>query len=221
MSPTLAFWIGVLGALGTAVASRRFYRQQNQGKIGGSISLPKAYWLGLVVYCWYILGTLFVCLEPALAFHNALLAASISVWLRGPIELAMLFHYKNWLPKYGITHNAATLVLILLGAIWGRSAHQPVSLLDWAALTMWILNMSMELYHAIAFSKIVGDSTQGDQAIWFANAHAPEFQRINRITKRNNLILTLTAILALGLMANGSSPSSAPPVQKTTQGGAQ
>lgn len=205
MSGLCAFWIGVAGAIGIAIAARQFYQQQNQGRIGGAISLPKAYWLGLVIYCWYVLGTLLVFLRPPLILHTTLVVTSVSVWLRGLIELAMLFHYKNWLPKYGIAHNFSTLALLTIGTAWTLGQGSSPGVLDWVAISMWIMNMGMELYHAVAFSKIVGEKTTGDHAVWFANANAPEFRAINRITTRNNVILTLTALLALGLMATQSS----------------
>lgn len=201
MNATSSVLVALLGALGMALVLRAFYRHQNQGKIGGSISLPKAYWLGLVVYCWYILGSIFLFLGPKLAFHTTFLVTSLSVWFRAPIELAMLFHYKNWLPKYGIAHNWMLLITVPLGAALHLAHGAQPGLLDLACLLVWTMSAAMELYHSIAFSKIVGTKTMGDSAIWFASGQDPAFDRINRITTRNNVLLSATTMLTLYLMA--------------------
>lgn len=193
--------IAILGALGMALMLRTFYRQQSQGKIGASISLSKAYWLGLVIYCWYILGTIFLFLEPKLAFHTTFLLTSLSVWLRAPIELVMRFHHKSWLPKYGIAHNWATLVVPLLGAALHLRNDSIPGALDLMCLLIWTMSASMELYYSVALSKIVGDQNMGARATCFTNAEGEAFVRINRVAARNNVLLTLGTVVVVYLMA--------------------
>lgn len=207
MSVQWALALGILGAVAVALSARVFYLRQRKGALGGAISGPKAYWLGLVLYCWYLLGTLLIFIRPPLGLRTTFILASISVFLRAFIEAIMLWHTKNWRPAYGIAHNQFMLGLIVTSStfqfLFGKRVE--ISRLDLIALLVWLLSVSMELYHAVAFSKVAGHQTTGDDAIWFADATSPRFAAINRITSRNNALLTLAALLCLVSMSSHTS----------------
>jgi len=90
-----------------------YQKKQNGDKplTGGPISTPKSFWLAYTILTWFFLP-LFMAfhhqthevLKTALVFHL------ISWWLRGPIELVMIYKYFNWTPKYGISHDLFHLI---------------------------------------------------------------------------------------------------------------
>ena len=60
-----------------------------------------------------------------------------------------------------------------------------------------ILFTLIDSYYAFHFDKIVKGKTQGDDAIWFADQSSGKFDKILKVTRRNNIICLLLVIVLL------------------------
>jgi hypothetical protein len=201
---TWAIWGGaaVVAAVGAA-----FARRQNRGAImGGAISRAKQLWLTWAVYTWFVLAPLFAFL-PGLrpATRGTLLVFAASMWLRGVVELVMLFVTKNWRPPMGIAHDVFTAVLLGAGLVWMvPGAPRPFAGPDgWglALVVVLLSSMGLEIYYALAFHQAVEGRTTGDDGVWFATAHEARFRRINRVTALANVPLCAFVAALLGWVA--------------------
>jgi len=80
---------------------------------GGGIALVKALWLGLCIYYWFFLPSLFLAVkelpQPIKIMYKFLLC-----WMlfRLVIELYLMYVLKIWHPYMGLTHNAITFIVI-------------------------------------------------------------------------------------------------------------
>ena len=167
-----------------------FSRRQNVGgKLGGRISPPKRVWLTFTIWCW-----LFACAVLAAdaglprGFRLVVGVHALSMWTRGLFEMAMLYRWKNWRPRYGIAHDAACIATVL-----GLTAAFPGELtgaLGWwgpAFVGMLVVGLAVELVYAALFVKAVEGRTVGDDATWFAAEGEARFRRINRLTAALNV----------------------------------
>lgn len=106
-----SLWLILLVLIAIATV---FYYLQNHGRLpGGSIALPKLFWLGTVIFCWYIIPLL-------LSFDTRFPKARIIIGLfllnmtvRAVIELLMMYYSNNWHPYYGIGHDIFSIFLSL------------------------------------------------------------------------------------------------------------
>ncbi len=163
-----------------------FGRRQNaEGKMGGRMSWPKQLWLGWAVYVWFVLCPAVAALSTApLEARRVLGAFAAWMWLRGAVELYMLYVSKNWRPPMGFAHNLSAIALVLgmsaahREAWWGAS----VGRWSWALVLMVLFSLVLETGFAVAFHRAVDGRTTGDDAVWFADAKDPKFARINRVT---------------------------------------
>ena len=196
LTPTTQALLHTTLALIGAVAFA-FYIKQNRGeKMGGGISTPKAIWLGYAVYVWFFMAPI-LALDSNLAPSLRVIIGSfaLSMWLRGIAELLMLYVWKNWRPPYGIAHNIVSMTILAFGSFWYRDHLLTLE----SNLDFWMLgflialfaSMVCETYYAINFHDTVKGQTTGDDGVWFADATAPKFQRINRITAICNTPLVL------------------------------
>jgi hypothetical protein len=194
--------LAMIGALPLLVAfGVAFHRAQARGALGGAISKAKAYWLPFAIWMWFVVS-------PAVGFDvvlrgvadegagRALLAFGLFMWLRGAVEMVMLYVTKNWVPPIGITHDVLC-ILVLLG-MGGYGLTQldftTASELTWsiyALLAVMIATLIVEIHHAYAFFVAVQGLTKGEDGIWFADEHQERFRKINRNTFRWNVIFTL------------------------------
>ena len=177
----------------TGSAGLFFYRRQNVRRaLGGRISRAKAAWLVFAILFW--LG---VC--PILAFESrmpdpwrtALGVFALNFWVRGLVELWMLYVSKNWRPPYGIAHDAFSVVLVVVAVALSPKAWEG-SPWDWmglAATATLLLSLVAETYYAIVFHALVAGRTTGDDGVWFADQEDPKFVRVNRVTAVINVPL--------------------------------
>lgn len=190
-------WTILGGAIALATVTLAFYRRQRGGAMGGRMSPAKALWLNFAVTYWFIICPLLAIPEALgqpwrliLGLHGA------HFWLRGFIELWMLYISKNWRPRYGIFHNFLSISLILLIALFGPS-DSPQSPLHWLGLWATItltLSMILEIGYAWAFNRLVCGQTTGDEGIWFADAEQALFRRVNNITAIFNCIVYASVV---------------------------
>jgi hypothetical protein len=183
--------LGLLASLGVCVvAALWFRRKQNRSHtMGGKISNPKLLWLFFAIWFW-----LFECavlaFEPALpsGYRIILGVHAASMWLRGLVEMVMLYVTRTWRPPIGITHDVLCIVTVLglcvglplpFDSAWG--------LLAPALVGMLLLSLGVEVLYAALFFQAVEGQTTGEQGIWFASEDEARFRRINRITTAFNV----------------------------------
>jgi hypothetical protein len=152
--------------------------QNHHAHLGGDISLAKVLWLNLALSCFFTI--------PAALWREKRLARPLrglfglffaSFVLRALIEAPMLYLWQNWRCAYGISHDLAAM-LILLVVLWPRAQTVDKMLLS-ARRFGWLLIVVLicEALNAWLFSR-VADPLNG---IYFA-ADSAEFRRINLIT---------------------------------------
>jgi hypothetical protein len=188
-------------ALGAAFRAR-----QNKGDIvGGDISWPKSLWLAYTVTAWFILPLLLMGAFSSNTFSGsteiwpstlwiAFAGHLLSWWVRGPLELVMIYKWFNWSPRYGITHDLAhTAFLVLMIAISflngeiSRWFAVPGSAI--AALFLMI-TVFMTLAETLFAFLFLHERTKGEDLLYFASDE-PRWRMINRIT-------TTVVIIAYG-----------------------
>lgn len=108
------------------------------------------------------------------------------MWVRGLIELYLLFVTKNWKPIYGIIHNIFTALIFLLNINFNQIYHFEIILI----ITI-LTSLCLETYYAYFFKIKIGRLTQGNQAIWFASKETPIFKQVLLITTIGNAITYL------------------------------
>ena len=152
------------------LGSTWFYKKQNQGSfVGGAISIPKALWLFYAIFFWFFLPLIYLS-HPALDGTLKVILAlhTLIWWIRGPLELAMIYKWFNWSPRYGIIHDvlhAGVLFIALLGTvkIWPES---PSNWMLFVFLGFTIISLLFEATFAALFLNIRGSA---DHKIYYAD----------------------------------------------------
>lgn len=131
-----------------------FNKKQN-GKdpwTGGPISWPKCFWLIYTTTTWFLLPFVFL-LHPEFppALQSFFLFHLISWWLRGPLELVMIYKWFNWTPKYGITHD----VFHVIGCSFFLFKAQPVLETDLAARTEGLTSGFSFYWLSLVFAAVI------------------------------------------------------------------
>jgi len=168
-----------------AVAVALFAFGQNRGgTMGGRISLPKRVWLTFTIWTWLFEGAVLAC-DPGLprGFRVVVGVHAASMWLRGLVELVMLYRFRNWRPRHGIAHDACCIVTVLALAFVFRG-ELTGALGAWGPVFvgMLVVALAVELTYAALFVKAVEGRTTGDDPTWFAADGEARFARINRLT---------------------------------------
>ena len=197
-APTMAGKVVlVVMALLLAVFGVRFKGQQKPGAIGGPISAAKAFWLPFALYFWFIVCAV-LAIDPALpsSLRTVYAVMAVSMWLRGIAELVMLYVTHNWRPPMGVGHDAFTIVLVVVVAVFcigATDTQQWSSLARGAGALLWVVlaSLVLEIVHAWSFFVVVGRRTLGTEGIWFADDEDPRFAAINLRTKIGNVVLAV------------------------------
>ena len=211
---SLASRLGLLASLGACVVAALWFRsKQNRAHaMGGKISNPKLLWLFFAIWFW-----LFECavlaFEPALPLGYRIIFGvhAASMWLRGGVEMFMLYVTRNWRPPIGITHDVVCIVTVLVLALllplpyFLPSSSPPGALIGtaWgllapALVAMLLFSLGVEVLYAALFFQAVEGKTTGEKGIWFASEDEARFRRINRITPAFNVPQVLFQVLLLG-----------------------
>ncbi len=163
-----------------------YQKKQNGTKplTGGPISRPKSFWLAYTISTWFFLPLFFYFSPNTLAeLKYVLLFHLISWWLRGPIELFMIYRFFNWTPKYGISHDAFHIIGLLF--FLKKVAIHPVNLdahnfIVWLFLIVTVIATVAEILFAYLFLKARSLEEEQDN-IYFASDD-PKWIFINRVT---------------------------------------
>jgi uncharacterized membrane protein len=175
-----------------------FRARQNKGNIvGGDISWPKSLWLAYTVATWFVLPLFLLGVAhlsnstPSLpsplptTLLVAILGHLASWWIRGPLELFMIYKWFNWSPRYGIAHDlahVAFLILVIAAAflssdisLWFAS---PVTSIAALFVFVTVFTTLAETLFAFLF---LHERTKGEDLLYFASDE-PRWLMINRIT---------------------------------------
>lgn len=201
---SLATRIGLGASLALCVLASRWFRsKQNRAHaMGGNISNPKLLWLFFAIWFWLFECAVLAC-EPSLAvgYRVILGVHAASMWLRGVVEMVMLYGTKTWRPPLGIGHDVLCLVTVLALGVAFR--HQlpldgPWGLFAPALVVMLVFSLGVEVLYAALFFKAVEGQTTGEKGVWFASEDEARFRRINRITAAFNTPQVLFQLVLLG-----------------------
>ena len=189
----------ILSILSVLLSFYFFWRQNNRAKMGGTISKAKAFWLFFTIYVWFFLLPYCYYNFELRPYTDIWIIFSLWMWIRGIVEIFMMFVTKNWVPPIGIIHDLSCVIIFLgLSIYWfsGLKAHfnWPYGIFH---LTL-ISSIILETYYAHGFYKIVGTKTKGDEAVWYAPADDASFQSIVKVTGICNLFLFSSLFFFLG-----------------------
>lgn len=108
---------------------------------------------------------------------------------------------RNWIPRYGIIFNIIGVLMVLTLAVIILINDQPkddfgIVLISYFLFQLFLILITDTVY-AIKFNQIAGSQTKGSNAVWYASDD-DEFEKINRLTKRNNyFFICLAAIMII------------------------
>jgi len=197
MLTTLFFLILLFTILGVS-----YHRQQRgAGRIGGSISQAKAFWLAYVLFNYLgLTGLLVWFLSPDHPGYFGLLLFGSLFLIRGLIQPLMMFKWLNWKPPYGIFSNilmASTLLIFLAFELHEHRLEAPHQYVLPIFLVKLIALLLCDSYYAFVFFRIVGEGTTGEEAIWFAADEDARFESVNRLTFRLNIVFSIISLFFL------------------------
>jgi hypothetical protein len=204
VSTRVLLTVALLACASAAVLFRR--RQNAGGGRGGRISGPKLAWLLYAVFLWFLVCPL-VALDAAIPVEARVVlgAFAVSMWLRGAVELYMLYVTHNWRPPYGVGHDLGCIALVGAGLVstgerWA-GALEARDVWALALVGLVLVTLVVEVTYAALFHQAVEGRTTGEDGVWFADEEQERFRRINRLTLTLNvpLYLALALLLALGL----------------------
>jgi hypothetical protein len=178
-----------------------FYRKKQSGSnpfTGGQISIPKAFWLSYTVWTWFLLPIIFV-FHPLLSSGNKIILYChlASWWIRGILELVMIYKWFNWSPRYGISHDVFHLSMISVLLYLFRyevlfSVTGPINFFALYYILMLFVSTSSEILFAKLFLEYRSENEVKDN-IYFASDEE-KWKKINRIT------LTVVVIVFIHLI---------------------
>jgi len=194
----IMLYILLSGSIGLFIYRRQNVKENGKVKLGGEISPSKALWLYWTISVWFML------LPYALlthrwqdAFHYGWYVLTISMWVRGIAEIYMLFVSKNWTPYIGISHDVITLVAVAIAYLLnGNSFLYGAWWVQMFSIAL-LVSLTVEIYYAKAFLKIVGAKTKGDDGIWYAHKNDPAFIRLLQVTTTFNILLYAATFIFL------------------------
>jgi hypothetical protein len=188
--------------------ARTFYYKQNVKKaLGGPVSVPKALWLGYATGSWFLIPFLFVFVPELNSILKILLIVHlVSWWVRGPLELVMIYKWLNWTPVYGITHDAVHNLVLAGIFIWGFQEVLPaitpglnLNFLAFVYLVVTFISIIFEIAFAYLFRKTRVFEENAD-LIYFASTD-PRYLFINRLTL--GVVIFVYAHVAIQIFALG------------------
>lgn len=176
----------VIWPLIVTVFASLYKKKQNGPKAmtGGPISTPKAFWLAYTITTWFFFPWIFIFspdvssgIKAVIIFHLA------SWWIRGPLELVMIYKWFNWTPKYGIAHDTFHLLGITAFYFMNKSefgALNSMSNMALAFIFITFIATVAEISFAYLFFTVRSEEEEKDN-IYFASDD-PKWLFINRLT---------------------------------------
>jgi hypothetical protein len=124
------------------------------------------------------------------SFAVLLGAFSVLMWMRGLVEVFMLYVTRTWRPPIGIAHDVLCACFLVVGLYYsGVGLREPLQPWLFAFVVALVVSLIVETMYAFLFHEAVGGQTTGDEGVWFASKEDPRFLRINRLTTVINVPL--------------------------------
>ena len=168
------------------VTSILFNKKQNTGSIvGGKISLPKSFWLSFTIGTWFFLPFSFYAMDTDPGLMKVIHFHMLSFWIRGVLELFMIYKWYNWSPRYGISHDLFHLIglISILYFNWPDQVTR-ASLLVLFFAGLLIISTIFETIFAVFFFRIRGEEKH---KIYFAD-DSKEWKFVNSLTTFANFV---------------------------------
>lgn len=166
-----------------------FYRKKQNGMnpwTGGPISWPKAFWLSYTVQTWFFLPILFLIHPEVPSFLKIITIFHLaSWWIRGVLELVMIYKWFNWSPRYGISHDLFHLAVCGFLSLYFKNeimmlAFGSVAFLVATYIGMLFVSTLAELLFAFIFLKM-RTIQEKNENVYFASDD-PKWIMVNRLT---------------------------------------
>ncbi|MBK6265496.1 hypothetical protein JKA74_10645 [Marivirga sp. S37H4] len=180
-----------------------YYYQNKQENMGGKISVAKAFWLGYALFNYFIFTVfLYFFLENQI-FQSVLFLIICVFYFRALFQGFLMFVTRNWVPNYGMMYNIVCIIIIFSALIklylsFGSLKEEGLVLTS-LFLFKLILILFTDTIYAYKFKQLIGNNTKGRKAIWYASDER-KFEKINRLTIRNNIIFSFISITLIILM---------------------
>lgn len=184
MKINLFYYVVIIWPLIVGLLAFFFHKKQNSTRpwTGGPISVPKSMWLAYTVSCWFLLPLVFFAggfigdeLRVFYVFHL------LSWWIRGPLELVMIYKWFNWTPRYGIAHDLFHVLGCGALLAWALRGGDPQShLVAWVFAGVTIFSTLAEALFAFLFLRARSQQEEKEN-IYFASDD-PKWIFINRVT---------------------------------------
>ncbi|WP_127718389.1 hypothetical protein [Halobacteriovorax sp. HLS] len=154
-------------------------RQNSKNTVGGEISLPKSLWLSYTIGTWFFLPISFLIWPVDSGMKYVYMFHLVSFWIRGVLELVMIYKWFNWSPRYGIAHDIFHFLglIILFKMFWPIEISRP-TLMSMVFMYSLIISVGFEIIFACWFLKIRGEQKH---KIYFAS-NEPEWKYVNLLT---------------------------------------
>jgi hypothetical protein len=188
----------------------------NRKWVGGEISWPKALWLAYALGSWFFVPWVFaLSASTAEPFRWVLYLHLASWWIRGPLELVMIYRWFNWTPVYGISHDAFHNVALFVATSvaasfigWEQLSADPFNLCVLAYLGSICFAMMAEVTFASLFiaTRTPADGLE-EHEVYFASDDS-RYRLINRLTVAAVVIVYahwVAQVLFLGFLPDAKS----------------
>jgi hypothetical protein len=189
----------ILLSISALIGFLMFKRQNKKGSLGGPICKAKGFWLYYTIINWFIILPYAIYQLPLApeSYQMVWIALSLSMWIRGIIEMYMLFVSKNWTPIIGISHDIFTFIIMMIAFFYGNSSNiTPEPILSFYTFSLFV-SIIVETYYAYSFYQIMKGRTQGEDGLWYAHEEDPRFKKIILVTTIFNYFLYLALVLFL------------------------
>jgi hypothetical protein len=165
-----------------------FYSLQNSAELpGGQIALPKVFWLGLVIVCWYVIPA-FLLSDKRLSGLCWLVGVLLgNMLLRGTVELWMMYQLHNWHPYYGIGHDILSSLVCIFLAIF--SAAKSTSKSIWLAGYFLVMALLFVIEAGFAWYMLTYVQSATGESVYYVPA-----------TGQHSMILTITSIVIIATL---------------------
>ena len=162
------------------------HRKQNSSQAwsGGPISWPKSLWLSYTVTTWFLFPVVFLLPENSSeGLRYFYIFHLISWWIRGPLELLMIYKWFNWSPRYGISHDlihfAGGIGILLFFKPWLSDESPFVTTACIFSVVVLISTLAEATFARLFLS--VRSAQEAHENIYFASDD-PKWIFINRVT---------------------------------------
>ena len=157
-----------------------FYLQNDNMIVGGNIALVKLLWLATVIFCWYVMPILLL-LDSRLSKLEVKICylLLVNMLLRAIVELFMMYVSKNWDPIYGISHDVASLLLLII--IMVNYRRPKGAKYESSQLTFFLMAYILILVFESVFASYILSLQRPDEIIYYVPKLA-EHQAILQLT---------------------------------------